>query len=352
MPAPTRIAAALVALLLAATVSPASAAVVPDRRDDVSWRDLAYVYYDSAGYYAYVPTNGELWKAHRITNTSSGLSPQPPTPELYSGKVLEALWKPSCPATKEQKVTMTRKVLLPGPLSSLHVGLKTLVTSPTMHQGKNPFAWAELRLNGSTVLRLNSRSTPLDTWKGADLASGDVRHGTNTLTVVAKKRKTKKAWGFCYSGTPDFGVAAEVYAVPRSELSASIPVGTFSGQMTATVTNAGPSYLVGGPSGGQFWWTNGEPTGSAAVVDALGQVNGGTGTCTTTHTVEGVSVTCPMPVLAPGESLKVDIYLQLSGTTCPGDWQIPFAYKVVGLWRETDLADNGQLDRRLACSPQ
>lgn len=349
-----RRAAAALALVLAATLSPvvlsSADGVVTDRSDP--WTS-GYYYYDSGGSFAYVPTNAELWKSRRITNVSTGISPGPQTPELFDGKVLEAIWKKSCSATNAQTVTMSRKVQLPGNLSSLHVGLDTVVTDGSFHRGKNPFSWAEVRLNGSTLLRLNAKSTPLSTWKSVDLAAGavEVLYGTNTLSVVAKKRTTKKSWRFCSSGTPDFGVAAEVYAVPRSELTSSIPTGSFSGQMHATITNAGPSHMVGGVSGGQFWFRTYEPTGEGYVVDALGQVGGVVDTCTTYRSSEDVIITCEMPVLAPGQTLGVDIYLQIQGS-CPGDWKIPFAYKVVGLWREANVVDNGQGERSLGCLPQ
>lgn len=345
------IAAALVLTAIPAGAMPGAAAT---SREDVVWETLPY--YASTtelGHFFAVPTSSATFQGRRITNVSSGFSFDTRTPEQYAGKVLEAVWKSSCPARDAQQISKSRKVFLPGAPGQLLVNLQMTVFDPARHRNKNPIAWAELRINGTTLARVERGTHRLNQWLKVDASAqaGVVRLGENTITIVARKAEARKSWGYCWQsprGIPDFGVAAEVLGLPQADVTATIPPSPFSGstlEVVATIQNNGPSVLVG-DTFGQFTFQTFAETGSADVTSLV--LTSTSVTCTSQPAGEGFYGSCPLAQLGPQEKFTVDVYVTVTATAC--DYSIPVTYRAVHRWTDPDSTNNGESTRSIHCS--
>lgn len=280
-------------LLLLVAPPPASA-----QRAEPDWANLPYFGYDNTGYYFDVASNGELWKAYRVINVPSGYTPPYLTPEFYSGKQVEAIWAKTCPATKGQKVTLSRQVQLAGEPGQLLLNVqRTVLDLATRHQGKVPISSVEVRLNGFRIAKLTGKKDGVNAWKSIDVSAhrDAVTYGANTVTVVATKAKTTKAQGFCASGTPDFGVAVELVGRPVSDLVTTVaPFTAYSigFQAVATVTNHGPSYAANA----SFNLQTGQETATDVTDLSLSSEHG---TCQAYPSGAGYSGTCALGGLPP-----------------------------------------------------
>lgn len=342
---------ALGTLVLLAPLAPAPAPAAP-ARDVIDWASLPYLYYNENGQFFNVPTNGATFTARRITNVNTGFSTDYRTPEQYDGKVLEAIWDKTCPAEDDQKIHQSRTVYLPGAPGTLLVNLQMTVFDPASHKFKNPIAWAEVRINGTVVARVEHGSRRVNTWLKVDASdrAQSVNFGENTITIVAKKAQTKKAWGFCSPKTdPGFGVSAEVVGLPatdaRSDITSTVP-GDAVFDLTATVTNDGPSGMGGGPSGGQFDFSTYAETGTD--VTELTLTSPGS-TCSTHSNGDGLTAVCQLPVIEAGQSVSIQVHIGLQNG-CP--YSVPLAYTVVSGWRDPNYANNGISLGHIDCSAQ
>lgn len=328
----------LLACLAALLVPARATAAEPD------WGNLPYVYYDGTGYYFDVFSNAETWQAYRVINVPGGLSQAYPTPEVYAGKVTEAIWAKACSATKKQKVTISRDVQLPGTPGELLLD----VQRRSLH-GTNPISSVEVRLNNTRIATLKGRTDGVNAWKSIDVSAykDTVRYGTNTLTLIAVKAKTKKADGFCVGGTPDFGVAVELVGRPVSDMQVTLDelLSSTIGLLThATVTNAGPS-VAAFPT---FSLTTGHETGPVNVTEL--HLYLGDAECPASSTGEGMTSTCQLPALAPGEAVQVTVIIKWA-FTCPSNASVAWGYNSFNLWQDTDRSNNGRGDRLSYCPP-
>lgn len=341
---------ALAAVFMVPAVSVVPVAAAP-ASDAVDWAHLPYYYYNENGSFFNVPTNAATFTARRITNVLTGFNSDYRTPEQYSGKVLEAIWDKTCPAEDDQTIHQSREVFLPGAPGKLLVNLQMTVYDPPSHKNKNPIAWAEVRINGTVVARVENASRRANVWLKVDATdrAQSVRFGANTITIVAKKAETKKAWGFCSPKTdPGFGVSAEVVGLPAADARSTI-TGSVAGDhvhdLTATVANDGPSGMIGGMTG-QFSFSTYAETGTN--VTELTLTSPGS-TCSTASNGDGFTATCNLPVIEPGQSLAVAVHLGFT-TGCP--FNIPVAFSVYSGWPDPNSANNGNLTGHIDCSPE
>ncbi|MCW2791861.1 MAG: hypothetical protein JWO76_959 [Nocardioides sp.] len=337
---------ALCALGLWLTTAPAIAAPAAEQ---VDWDNLPYFYSSDRGQFFYVPTNATTFTARpAYVSGSTGFDFDPRTPEQYDGKVLQGIWNKSC-SNAAQKMTQSRTVYLPGAPGTLLVNLQVAVSDPASHKSRNPIAWAEVRINNTRVARVRRGDVPVNSWLRVDASdhANAVKTGANTITVVAQKTRTKKAWRFCSSTTdPGFGVAAEVYGLPSSDVRSSLPHVTFTGNVMdvdGTITNSGPSSVVGA-LGAQFSLTTYAETGADTTVLTL-SIPGVT--CHTSSTGEGYVAICPLPAMAAKDEVTVHVHIEYTGA-CP--YRIPYSYRVFGRWNDPSLANNGEDDRAIVCT--
>jgi hypothetical protein len=330
--------AALAALTLLMTGTPVAGQPV---RNNGDWAQPYFSYrYDNGQAFFYIPTNGDTFGAYgEIGGRQTAFTDFDPRTSEQLGQdfELEAIWKSKCPREDIQKVKLVREVYLPGAPSKLLVNIQPYVQDPAYHDNHSPFAWAEVRINGTEVARID-RTSPLSTWKTVDATAqaGSVVMGLNKIQIVAKKAETKKKWDFCWNaGRPTFGVEAEIYGELTADLSVSIPTGsggTNEQNTTATIANLGPTEAVDG----QFGFRSFDGTGGDITVIEL---SGAGMVCQTTDVGDGLYGTCALPDIPSGSSIVVDMHLEWTGT-CPGNLNIPTSRNATSRWTDPVQTNN------------
>jgi hypothetical protein len=287
----------------------------------------------------YVPTNAALWDAGRMTNQFTSMPFQVATPEQYSSSGLETIWARHC-STDRQRVSFSREVAFPDRPKKVLAALALDILDPS--DRGHPLDWAELRINGTPVVRIaGTAARPLkdmNTWHAhnvTDQAAAAFRYGGNTLTVVGQKNHTGKHSGFCDSGGPDFGVVAEIYAEAEHDLTATVLSSTtdHSIDLVVTVANTGPSDVV--PTGSTFYFGTGETTGSATVTDVT--LSSPAGNCTATAGSRGTwSASCPLGRIPAGRDLDIRVHVDMQTPGCQSgggaQWNVPTFLYPYGIW--------------------
>lgn len=335
----------VLALGVAMVPSPAAAAPARD-----PWGNPPYYDYSEDGFFFYLPTNAETFTATRVTGVQTGFEDDYRTSEQHvEGLLAEAVWNEDCPAVHQQKITQSRQVVLSGPPGLMFVNLQMSNVSPASHKNKNPIAWAEVRLNKTVIARVERDDAEMNEWVPLDVTEWAhlVKPGSNTISVVALKGRTKKSWGYCsYESIPSFGVAVELLGVPESGMRSSLLLGSFEGNVldtTATITNDGPSWVFEGQ--GTFNLTTNAETNANTDVLILGS---DLASCSdAVSTGDGWSASCELPDMAPGSSLTVDVHIEFTRGFCP--FSIPLWYRVSANWRDPNPSDNGESNRAITC---
>lgn len=324
------------------------------------WFDIPY-FYSSYGWFRLV-TNPGTFGGVRISNASPLSTPYPgPTPEEVSGSTLESIWGVKC-KRDVQTVTFQRKVFLPGAPDVLQASLFSQTVSS---YAPPPITAATLKVNGATVLEYLKGTVPKypnRTLVDVAASGGDFRYGENTITVVARKKKTLKphpqAGAYC-QGDNRFGVGMELYGEFTADVATTGPTpggsaqsGPNSAVIPFTITNKGPSDLFTGA--GQFVFAatsnNVNVTNVIAGVDGAGNpvLQG----CSQDNDHEdgrgdGKRAICPVPRLAPGQSISFNVLVGFESFDCPGD-KIFFDYNSTGYYEaDSTRADNGSFERGL-----
>jgi hypothetical protein len=332
--------------------SPATAA---ESEPPEGWFNLPYL--TNYGWFR-VATNSETFGAKRISNASPLTQPYPgPTTEENQGKGLESIWATKCQKKKAQKVSFERKVFLPGVPDKLQASLFAQTVSS---YAPAPVTQIALKINGTTILQHNKADVshyPERTLVDLSNYGSEFVYGENTITVTAKKKATKKphpqAGEYC-TGDNIWGIAAELYGEFTADVQTIGPVpgtpsqGSSTGAIIPmTITNHGPSDLFTGAGQFRFAATSSQVsvTQLIAGVDGSGQAvlqdcstssyNDGRG--------DGFRALCPLPHMAPGESLSFSVLVGFEGLDCPDD-KIWFDYGATGYFEETTLGDNGRSD--------
>jgi hypothetical protein len=323
------------------------------------WFSLPY-FQSGYGWFR-IPTNSETFGAARIVNATPLSTPYPgPTQEEGQGKVLESIWSTKCKKAA-QKVTFERKVFLPGVPDVLQASLFSQTISS---YAPAPIKSIALKVNGTTVLDHGNGEVPTYASRTlTDISSlGDeFVYGENTITVVAKKKNTKKphpvAGAYC-EGDNRFGVAVELYGEFTADVATTGPVagGTTDGTSNAavipiTITNNGPTDLFTGA--GQFNFA--ASSNQATITHVIAGVdNGGNFVvpgCTQDSSYSdgrgvGLRAICPLPRLEPGQSLSFKVVVGFESFDCAD--KIYFNYGTPGYFESTETtADNGSTERGL-----
>lgn len=347
------------ALLVTLCLLLPGAATAQTAEPQAGWFNLPY-FQSGYGWFRLV-TNPATFGGVRISNQAPLSNPYPgPTPEELSGKTLESIWGPRC-KRDVQTVTFNRKVFLPGVPDVLQASLFSQTVSS---YAPAPINFVALKVNGTTVLTYGKGAVPTT----ANRTLVDVRalgaefvYGENTITVVARKKKTFKphpqAGAYC-QGDNRFGVGMELYGEFTADVATTGPApGAATGSSTSavipfTVTNKGPSDLFTGA--GQFRFA--ATSNNVAVTNVIAGVDGGGNPvlqgCSqnSSHSDgrgEGRRSLCPMPRLGPGQSISFNVLIGFSSFDCPAD-KIFFDYATTGYFEaETTLADNGSVERGL-----
>jgi hypothetical protein len=195
----------------------AVAPTVRGEREVIDWdAQLYYGTHPSGSPVIFVPTNAEKFSASATGEFprigASYYLGEHPTPETWDYP-RQAIWSRRC-TQDDQVVRFSRRVYVPGIVPLVHFDL-AFVTAPGTR--KNPFAWAELLVNGKEVAHLGRDERKLNKFKSVTKANFAFRSDESSrITVVAKKVDTKPAWGYC-NGAHGFGVAAEVTAFPETD---------------------------------------------------------------------------------------------------------------------------------------
>ena len=328
----------VVASLVSAVSAVSTATAFADRGGEGSpaWKTLPYFSYDSNGQYFYVPTTRAEWKAAYVANVSRGFAFQTQTPETQANNNLESLWSASCIKRKAKTVTMTRKVYVPGTPSTLLVNLQTT----TSGGAKNPLNSVQLKINGTAVAKTGKTAPGAWTTTDATNAADALTFGLNTITIVAKKGKTKKPGAYCFERHSSLGVAAEIYGRPQSDLSATIPAWTGGGlsiDTTATVINKGPSTAPGAATD-DYFGIGSQDSVSGRITEL--QVSGPGAGCATNDTAFAITAHCALPKLGKGESAIYSVHIVFEPLSC--NMNIPVGYGAYGYWFDPNYADNGE----------
>ncbi len=335
--------ACLGAVLLSASLT-APAPAAPASQETVDWLNATpYIDHGGNGHQGWfrTVTNEESFKGGGVNRTGtigSLITENWGTPEEKRDGVsaLQGLWLPKCEPVNAQTAVFSRTVYLPGIPYSLKGSVFGDVRDDRM---KLPLKSIEILINGVQVLEYSkvapkgdgededvlAQVGPLPNEKTRTLvdltaASASVlKYGENEITFRAVKGKTKKKAGFCL-GDFIWSIAGEVFAEFRADTSA-----TFSGSYKPslgmalaklTVTNNGPSH---------------NPLPEKVTVSATSeQVNilqvrfstDNPSECSSgsSPTGSGYVASCPLPVLAPGETKVFDF--SVDWTHREGNYQI------------------------------
>ena len=292
--------------------------------------------------------------------------------EQELGSTLEYVWGARCKKTDAQTVTLSRTVFLPGAPKKLQVSLSAWLGSLVKN---NPITSIAIKVNGTTIHEVLKAHAPIPTTSTRTLVdvtsyADEFRYGENTITLVAQKKATKKP--LCtYSSDDRFAIGAELYGEFSADMTSddgSATANQKSGALVPiTITNNGPTDFFPGAGSFQIWVASRQVTISnivASNVGSNGDTTGNLGTsgdCTTFNYSPGNSdlgsgkmLQCPLPRVAPGESLRFSVLISWSGFDCPGDI-VNFGYRATdylpGVMSSNDGRENGgficaDVDRR------
>ena len=337
--------------------TPSEAAVEPPG----GWFNLPY--FNSQYGWFRVVTNDQVFGGTQISAMQSlGLLSIGASPEEVSGITQEALWAKNCKKKKAQTITLTRKVFLPGAADRVQASLFAVSNSYTK---SHPITWISLKVNGSQILKVTkAQGIPdVNSRKLVDLNNygSEFVYGENTITITAHKKATKKPHpvdgAYCV-GDNIFGAAGELFGEFTSDVSSTVGHGQGTGTVSllpVTVTNNGPTHLFPGAGSFSLYAT----TSSTTILTVTGGVNGSGSAildgCTNNsfwsdgHGTGMLSV-CPLPHLAPDESLNFNVLVAYEQRTCPSD-PIYFTYSAPGYFESSGTtANNGAIDRTISCA--
>lgn len=324
------------------------------------WFELPY-FQSGYGWFR-VSSNPATFGGVRISNAAFLSAPYPgPTVEERSNNGLESIWGVKC-KRDVQTVTFQRKVFLPGVPDVLQASLFSQTVSS---YAPPPITAATLKVNGVTVLEYPRGSVPRYPNRTlVDIAArgAEFRYGENTITIVARKKKTLKphpqAGAYC-QGDNRFGVGMELYGEFTADVATTGPTpgGTSQGSSTSavipiTITNKGPSDLFTGAGQFRFAATSNNVNVEGVYAGVDGGGNPVLQGCNqnSSHSDgrgDGKRATCPVPRLAPGQSISFNVVIGFSSFDCPAD-KIHFDYATTGYFEaETTLTDNGSVERGL-----
>lgn len=309
----------LVGLSLISTQA-ASAPRVQTTQPD--WATLPYFRHDYGAWFR-IWTNEEKFNPGvRVINGSSAGSmfspyPGPTVEELEPTNEFQTLWAAKCQPEDEQVFKTTRKIYLPGKADKLQVELGAY--SYHVKNKPSPVNRVELLINGIGVHEVKSSPGNPIPFDVASRTIEDVtndahlKFGLNTFTLIAHKKETKKAAGWC-TGDNKFGVSAEVYGEFLADIEVSRTVGqgqqvTKAFKHDVTVTNLGPSVLIpnivsGVGTFGASAVTSGVVLQAFAVVpvDSCNPPNP-----INTYRGVGLAISCQLPVMQPGASITYQV---------------------------------------------
>ena len=316
--------ARVVAILLVGVVGLAPLSTQASERvgrpaEEPDWDSLPYFRHDYGGWFRIWTHENTFDNGVRIINADRGSVfapyPGPTSEELQLSSEYQMLWSEKCKRVDEQTFTTTRKIYLPGQADKLQVSLGAY--SYHSQNKPSPVNSVELLVNGIGVHKVKSsagKPIPFQTDQRAIVDVTDEAHlvlGLNTFKVIAHKKPTKKAAGWC-TGDNKFGVGGEVYGEFLADLEVTRSVGQAGSTVVThdvTVTNLGPSVLIPNivPGVGVFGsqaTVNGASLKDLAIVPEAG--------CTFSSPIQdtygpGLASWCTLPQLEPGASITYQV---------------------------------------------
>ena len=339
---------AMLAIILAVALTPASLTPALGQAHP-DWSKARY-FYSSYGF-ARIVTNSEVFGGKLLTSVSPISTPYPgPTPEENDGITLEALWANECEPVDEQIVRLSRDVQLPGEPAKTQVSLFVvgLMDKPA------PLRSIKFRVNDTLVHTEAKADDDNDDGKPDGIPTRDnrtmvtvpgtaFRYGSNTIKVIATKKETAKRANWC-SGDNIWGVGMELLTDYRADYTAVVPHGSGTGgasvgRLPVTIENKGPTHTVYPLQFSFSAWSDDVQVNKAygyrndaAMTECLGQAG----------SARGWTLTCPLPLLAPGETFSFEV---LVGWTTAQKFPstVYFAYYTPGYFETTEtLLNNGE----------
>jgi hypothetical protein len=310
----------LVAFSCLAPISSQAAHSAPGQATEPDWANLPYFRHDYGGWFRIWTNQNTFDNGVRIINGGDPGSmfnpyPGPTVEELDPLNDFQGLWSTKCQKVKEQTFKTSRKIYLPGDADLLQVSLGAY--SYSSENKPSPVDSVEILVNGIGVHKVKATKANPIPFANSERTIEDVTDeahlifGLNTFTVIAHKKATKKAAGWC-TGDNKFAVSAEVYGEFLADLEVTRELGihhTDGFLLSSTVTNLGPSVLVPGIVGGAGGFGVQAVGAGVAFDKMLITPAAGCGDATEigNYYGEGLSVACVLPEMAPGASVSYQI---------------------------------------------
>jgi hypothetical protein len=223
----------LVAFSCLAPISSQAAHSAPGQATEPDWANLPYFRHDYGGWFRIWTNQNTFDNGVRIINGGDPGSmfnpyPGPTVEELDPLNDFQGLWSTKCQKVKEQTFKTSRKIYLPGDADLLQVSLGAY--SYSSENKPSPVDSVEILVNGIGVHKVKATKANPIPFANSERTIEDVTDeahlifGLNTFTVIAHKKATKKAAGWC-TGDNKFAVSAEVYGEFLADLEVTRELG-------------------------------------------------------------------------------------------------------------------------------